>query len=52
MISISNNTTDKVLKLRKGDKFCQGIFVEYGITEDDDEDIHEKRTGGMGSTGR
>lgn len=52
MISLSNNTTDKVLKLYKGDKFCQGIFVEYGITEDDDEDTHEKRTGGMGSTGR
>lgn len=52
MISMSNNTTDKVLKLRKGDKFCQGVFVEYGITEDDDEDTHEKRTGGMGSTGR
>lgn len=52
MINISNNTTDRSLFLCKGDKFCQGIFVEYGITVDDDEYEHAKRTGGMGSTGK
>lgn len=32
-----------------GDKICQGIFVPYGITYDDDVAI--ARTGGIGSTG-
>lgn len=52
MINISNNSNGNIMKLKKGDKFCQGIFVEYGITENDNEDVHEKRTGGLGSTGR
>lgn len=33
-----------------GDKIAQGIFLPYGITEDDSAD--GERTGGMGSTGR
>lgn len=37
-----------VHKLEAGDAFCQGIFSEFGITEDDD--CGEKRTGGIGST--
>ena len=33
-----------------GTAVCQGVFVPFGITEDDD--ATEKRTGGFGSTGR
>ena len=51
MIRITNDTNeDKTVELRRGDGFCQGIFVEYGITEDDDAD--GVRDGGFGSTGR
>lgn len=38
----------KVLKVSAGDGFMQGIFVEYGITTDDD--VTEVRNGGFGST--
>ena len=36
--------------IKKGEKFCQGIFLPFGITEDDDAD--GIRTGGFGSTGK
>ena len=32
-----------------GTAICQGVFVPFGITEDDD--ASDKRTGGFGSTG-
>ena len=38
----------KTLKLEKGTGFMQGIFVEYGITTDDD--AQGIRNGGLGST--
>ena len=37
------------LELKAGDRFCQGIFMEYGITYDDD--VTNERNGGFGSTG-
>lgn len=47
---ITNNSNEnKTLHLNKGDAFMQGIFVEYGITVDDDTD--GIRNGGFGSTG-
>ena len=49
MIAITN-WSDKVLELKKGDRFAQGIFLKYGITIDDD--TKEERTGGYGSTGK
>ena len=46
---ITNDTNEaKILKIKKGDGFAQGIFVEYGITVDDDAD--GVRNGGFGST--
>ena len=42
------NCGDKPLTIEKGKAFAQGIFVEYGITVDDD--ATELRTGGFGST--
>lgn len=40
---------DKLLVVNPGDRICQGIFTEYGITVDDECEV--KRTGGFGSTG-
>ena len=46
---ITNDSNEgKVLKLQAGEGFMQGIFLEYGITEDDDAD--GVRNGGFGST--
>ncbi len=42
------NYGDVPLTIKKGCAFAQGVFVEYGITVDDE--CEEKRTGGFGST--
>lgn len=42
------NCGDKPLTVEKGSAFAQGVFVEYGITYDDD--CSSVRTGGFGST--
>lgn len=42
------NEGDKTMTVKAGDGFAQGIFLQYGITEDDD--ATEKRNGGFGST--
>ncbi len=46
---ITNDSNEnKTLSLKQGDGFCQGIFVEFGITLDDEAD--GTRNGGFGST--
>lgn len=46
---LTNDTNEgKVLQLNHGDGFMQGIFVQFGITCDDDSSA--KRNGGFGST--
>lgn len=46
---ITNDSNEnKVVTIQKGTGFMQGIFVEYGITIDDDTTI--VRNGGFGST--
>lgn len=46
---LTNDTNeDKVLELKEGTGFMQGIFLEYGITFDDD--VTQIRNGGLGST--
>lgn len=46
---ITNDTNEnRTVSLKKGDGFMQGIFLEYGITVDDDAD--GVRNGGFGST--
>ena len=46
---ITNDSNEgKVLHVDKGTGFMQGIFIEYGITFDDD--VTEVRNGGFGST--
>ncbi len=49
-IKLTNDSNEeKSLTISAGDGFAQGIFVEYGITLDDECD--GVRTGGFGSTG-
>ena len=46
---ITNDSNEKkVVEIKAGEGFMQGIFVEYGITVDDD--VTEVRNGGFGST--
>ncbi|MBR2812035.1 MAG: dUTP diphosphatase [Solobacterium sp.] len=47
---INDSRTGKVLELRAGDRFVQGIFLKFGICHDDE--AADGRTGGFGSTGR
>lgn len=50
-IKLTNDSNEgKTLTLAAGDAFAQGVFVEYGITLDDDAD--GERTGGFGSTSK
>ncbi len=46
---ITNDSKEgKTVEVAPGEGFMQGIFVEYGITVDDD--VTEARNGGFGST--
>ena len=46
---LTNDTNEgKTVELKEGNGFMQGIFVEYGITIDDD--VQTVRNGGFGST--
>lgn len=48
-IKITNDSNEnKIVELKAGQGFAQGIFFEYGIVEDDD--VTESRNGGFGST--
>lgn len=50
-IKVTNDSkSGKTLTLSQGDGFAQGIFLEYGITIDDD--AQGVRNGGFGSTSR
>ena len=49
MIRVTNESNSgKILELKHGDAFAQGIFIPFGITVDDN--AADKRTGGFGST--
>lgn len=48
MVKVRNDG-DKFLHLNAGDRVCQGIFVQYGVTSDDS--AESDRAGGFGSTG-
>ncbi len=50
-IKITNDSKEgKTVAIKSGDAFAQGVFVEYGITVDDD--ATEIRNGGFGSTSK
>lgn len=46
----NDSNEDKSVSLKANDGFMQGIFVEYGITTDDD--VEDIRNGGFGSTSK
>ena len=43
------NPLDQPLTISRGERFCQGIFLPYGLAEE--EEAFALRTGGFGSTG-
>ena len=48
---ITNDSNEgKVISVRKGEAFIQGVFLSYGITEDDE--VNSIRNGGFGSTSK
>ena len=48
-IKITNDSKEgKVLLVKKGEAFAQGIFLQFGITDDDE--VTSERIGGMCST--
>ena len=48
-IKITNDTNEnRVVSIKEGEGFAQGIFIPFGITEDDE--VSEIRDGGFGST--
>ena len=50
-IKITNDSNEgKTLDIKCGEAFAQGLFIEYGITVDDDTD--GIRNGGFGSTSK
>lgn len=51
MLKVTNDSKqDKVMTVKAGTGFAQGIFLRHGITEDDD--VSETRNGGFGSTSK
>lgn len=50
LIAIQNEGTN-FLNLKKNDRFVQGIFIKY-LTVDNEKNIKEIRTGGIGSTSK
>ena len=49
-IKITNDSNEgKTVSVAAGGGFAQGVFMPYGITEDDD--VTDERNGGFGSTG-
>lgn len=45
---VNDSLLKKQIELSQGDAFCQGVFVPFGTTVDDE--TNAKRTGGFGST--
>lgn len=49
MAKLTNDSREnKTLELEAGKAFVQGVFTQFGITEDDE--VTTKRNGGLGST--
>lgn len=48
-IKITNDSNEKkIISIKEGEGFAQGIFFQFGITDDDE--VSEIRDGGFGST--
>jgi dUTP pyrophosphatase len=46
------NPTSRPVVIADGERVAQGIFVNYLVKDNDEQDIKSKRIGGIGSTGR
>ena len=46
----NDNNEQKVVTIKQGEGFVQGIFLQFGITYDDD--VNDIRDGGFGSTNK
>ena len=44
------NGGDHAVTLKRGERFCQGLFLPHGVAEE--ETVTAERTGGFGSTGK
>lgn len=51
MIALENMGAEPV-RIARGERVAQGIFLRYLTTDGDGETVKEKRSGGFGSTGR
>ena len=50
MVKVTNDSHEgKSLALQAGERFCQGIFLPFGLAEETE--VEAQRTGGFGSTG-
>lgn len=50
MVRLTNDSrSGKVAEIKAGTGFCQGIFIPYGLAEEDASNL-KQRTGGFGST--
>lgn len=50
-VKLTNDSNEgKALHVKQGDGLIQGIFLPYGITDDDE--VNEIRNGGLGSTSK
>jgi dUTP pyrophosphatase len=47
---VNDSVLAKPVEINANDAFCQGIFIRYGITYDDN--VTEARVGGIGSTNK
>ena len=45
---VNDSSFTRKISFNVGDAFCQGVFLQYGTTDDDD--VTEVRNGGFGST--
>lgn len=45
---VNDSSLAKTIRINKGDAFCQGVFLPFGITLDDN--VTTQRNGGFGST--
>ena len=44
------NGGDHAVTIERGERFCQGLFVQHGLAEE--EEVTASRSGGFGSTGK
>lgn len=49
LVKLVNHDHDETIHIYRGDRFCQGILLPYGVTVSDD--VTDERVGGCGSTG-